>query len=90
MSDLEWVGPDLPAKPPSRADRVAAELRERPGEWAKIDTHEGAQLLPWYGPLLRHDDYEVETRRTRAPGRNESLLFGGGYTIWARYVGGED
>lgn len=66
MTDVVWEDP--PPPPVSRVDRVAAELRGRPGTWAKIAHADGPVLVVWWGPLT--NDPEIETRiRLQQPDR---------------------
>lgn len=80
MSGLEWKTPPAPA--PRKADVVAAQLRERPNEWALIERNTPAWFMVWWEPLVNSDDYE--TKRVKL-----DQQFLGRCDIYARYVGSE-
>jgi hypothetical protein len=64
---MEWKNP-----PPSqrRVDIVREELHKNPGQWAKVASHRGFILAPWWLDL--ENDYEIEVRRVHM----DDLTFG--------------
>ncbi len=80
MSDIEWKDP--PEDQLQKIDVVIAELRSRPGEWAKIAHAEGISFgSRWWYPLF--DDYEYETRVALI---NPAQVFGP-REIYAKFIG---
>lgn len=77
---VEWRDP--PPKRPRRVDQVAAALRERPKEWARIDRLTGLQFVPWWSTLANDSDFEVKIILTT------SQAFGP-RDIYARFTGKE-
>jgi hypothetical protein len=77
-AQVVWKAP--PERKPSRAAQVAAQLRERPGEWALIHHEEGLGFLPWWSPIHQSPDFEM-----RFVWENPRVLFGP-RDIYARYV----
>ena len=76
--DLVWKNP--PAREPRKVDLVAAQLRARPGEWARIDSGP-IRLFPWWAPLYNSDEFEVRFVR-----HNPNELFGPS-DVYVRAVG---
>jgi hypothetical protein len=79
VTDIEWIAP--PSTKPAPAVLVAAQLRSRPGEWARI-AHRCTIFTGWWTPLRELADYEV-TLRTSEP--SDFPLFGP-IDVYARYV----
>lgn len=75
---LEWKDPPTPQ--PSKADVAAAELRERPGEWALIARETGLIIAPWWMPICRSPFYETKLVH------RDRLMFGD-RDVYARYTG---
>lgn len=75
--EVEWVD-ELP-KVLGKADRVAAELREKPEQWARIMRGAPYFTTPfqWWVKLVHHEDYEVEYVKVDAYTKD----------VYARYVG---
>lgn len=81
MTDIEWIDP--PTTAPAPVVVVAAQLRSRPGEWARI-AKRCTIFNGWWTPLREQADYEV-TLRTSEP--RDGRLFGP-IDVYARYLPG--
>ena len=81
MAEIEWADPPPPA--PRRADLVAAQLRGKPNEWARIDSG-ATTLLPWWMPISNDPNFELKFVRT---GPSTQLF--GPRDVYARYIGKE-
>lgn len=80
MSDgIIWQVPPA-SDPPTRAQKVAFKLRQKPGEWALISVNDPTMFMTWWGPI--HNDDEYETRLVR---KGQTLF--GPRDIYARYIG---
>lgn len=80
MTEIQWKTP--PERTPRRVELVADQLREKPHEWALIDTDCPAlALMPWWAALTTDSDFEVK----RVPTSTDRLFAPG--DIYARYVG---
>lgn len=78
-TEVVWKSP--PPEPLPRHERVAAELRTKPGEWALIARTEAWGFGRWWAPLTSSDEFEVRSVPTteRAMGPRE---------VYARFTGG--
>lgn len=83
MSEIQFKNP--PADRPRRCDIVARQLRERPGEWAFLETSPPFAVLPWWNPIAQDED-NFEIKYVKQPGSHSGLL--GPRDVYARYIGG--
>lgn len=58
MSDIEWKDP--PPRPGRRVDKVAAELRDKPLKWARIEQNETVRFFPWWLSLVNNKEFEIQ------------------------------
>ena len=91
MTDIEWADP-----PPARGssydwEGIAAVLRARPGEWAKVFERDRTSVVNAIRndsiAALPLDQFEVKTRDNR---RSDPELDGARTcSLWLRYIGEE-
>lgn len=80
MPELEWRDPPKPLPAPYLA--VMAQLKERPGQWAKIATFQGVfgSVFAWWKPIYNSDEFE-----TKVVIRDRGMPYTGYRDVYARY-----
>lgn len=69
----------------TKNEQIAAKLRKRPGDWAKIGTYGSASSMNSVAHQIRHGKLTPYTPE----GSFEAVArtVGGKHNVWARYVG---